>query len=507
MTTLVFMLAFFNLHLSAATFYSVQTGDWDNAATWGGAIPAATDAVHINAGHVVTIDQNNSYTHQGNLTINVGGELIAKTGNSVDGFVFSGPEFHVFGTLTLPFPDRDLSITGNSLFWGHPSAVIFISDDWKISGNSETIIEGICVEVDDDFHIKGTKSTLCGGGGVSIGAATGSNTFNLENGAKVDQVCDKTIVYRGVGGNCTTVVAKGSGNAEPVANPDTLSTGQDVAVNIDVLDLGTPDNDPDGDDLTIVAVGSGGLNSLITEQGGTVAINNNGTNDPTDDFVSYTPPTGFSGIDYFDYVITDENGAYQIATVVVTVTAVLPVELTSFRGKITNCEVDLEWSTESEVNSDYFEVQRSGDGYDFKAIGSEEAAGFSTRYRTYDFTDDLPSRENYYRLKMVDIDGSTEYSDVIFVESDCISDQANIGIVALFPNPAIGSEINLRFNANQEEEVLLLVSDLYGKNLRSEMILINKGMNSMPLDIADYQAGTYVVTIGQRTQKFIKTID
>ena len=508
-TLLSILLVFWSLSSFAATFNSTQTGNWNDAATWlEGSIPTANDEVHINDGHIVTMTGNTAYTHNANLTIHAGGELIANVGNSNNGLIFNGGIFHVFGNLTLPFPDRDLEITGTSLFWGHPSAIIFISDDWKISGNSETIVDGICVEVDDDFHIEGANTSLCGGGGVSIGAATNSNTFNLKNGASLDQVCTSTIVYRGVGGNCTTLISKGTGNQEPIANPDMSSTTVDEPITIDVLDLGTPDNDPDNEALTIIAAGQGTLNTETTDEGGTVTINNNGTpNDPSDDYIDYTPPAGFVGIDYFQYVITDESGSYQYTTVTVEVTAILPVELANFRASEGACKIALEWATETEINSKSFEVERSTDGVRFSKIGTIAAAGFSTAYRIYDFEDELPSGNNYYRLKMIDRDGTTEYSRVIFVESDCIENGENIGIVSMFPNPVMGENLNLRFNANQKEEVFMIVSDLYGKTLRAEPIVIEKGMNNLLLDITAYQAGTYVVTLGQKTEKFIKVKD
>ena len=73
-----------------------------------------------------------------------------------------------------------------------------MSDDWIVNQQSTTIVDGICVEVDDDFHINGTSATVCGGGGISIGNSSSNNTFNLQNGATTNQVCLNTNVYRGV---------------------------------------------------------------------------------------------------------------------------------------------------------------------------------------------------------------------------------------------------------------------------------------------------------------------
>ena len=496
--------------LSAATFNSVQSGDWNDSNTWAeSGTPSTGDDVFIHDGHSVMLDQKSSYTHLGDITVYENGTLIANTGNSSNGFNFNGNEFHVFGQLTLPFPDKDFKIIGNSLFWGHPSAVIFVSDDWIVTGNTETIVEGICVEVDDDFHINGPNATVCGGGGVSIGSVDSKNTFNLLNGATTNQICLKTIVYRGVGGDCTTVVASGGGNEEPTAIDDQESTYVDTPISIDVLDLNIPDSDPDaGQIIKILSVGNDPKKvNGITDAGGTVSINNNGTNnDPSDDFVDYQPSSGFIGTDFFFYIITDQNGGYAYAEVMVEVNSALPISLVDFSAKEMVCEIVLNWVTESEINNDFFEIEKSNDGITFQVIEKIDGGGNSSLFRNYRFIDELPGRENYYRLKQTDFDGQFTYSDVIFVASNCIQKE-NIGIVTLFPNPAIGSEVNLRFNANDVEASQFFVTDLYGQVLFDRPINIEKGMNNISIDIETLPAGSYFIHVGKKTSKFIKVRD
>ncbi len=492
----------------AATFHSTQSGDWNDPNTWEeGAIPSTHDDLYIQAGHTVT-KTGSAYTHRGNIIIEASAELIANVGNANDGLIFKGDFFHVFGTLSLPYPDKDLSIEGHAIFWGHPTAEIFVSDDWRVSNHAEVIVDGICVRVDDDFHIKGKNATVCGNGGVSIGSSTSNNTFNLQNGASTSQVCLLTAVYRGSGGDCTTLVNQGTGNAAPTATDDTGNTPNDQALSIDVLDSDTPDSDPDGDDLEIVAVGTKRLNNGQTEEGGTVSINNNGTpSDPTDDFIDYMPPLGFEGEDRFTYTITDGNGAYVVAEVSIVVSIPLPVELVHFAGEEKACKINLEWATASEVDSDFFELERSRDGKNFSAIGRREAAGYSKQYKVYEFQDGLPEAENYYRLRQVDWDGSEHFSDIIFVAANCMDRSENIGIVTLFPNPVITNEVQLRFRAQINEEVPLLVADQYGRTLRSEMVNIDAGLNEIRFDLSNYPAGTYWLMLGQRSTRFLKQLD
>ncbi len=496
--------------LSAATFNSGNSGDWNDTNTWlESGTPAAGDDIFIHDGHTVTLIQNSSYTHTGNITVYQNGTLVAKTGNNSSGFNFNGNEFHVFGQLTIPFPDKDLKIMGNSLFWGHPSAIIFVSDDWIVTDNAQTIVDGICVEVDDDFHINGTNATVCGGGGVSIGPANSSNTFNLLNGATTDQICLETLVYRGVGGDCTTAIASGTGNKEPIAIDDQEYTLEDTPVSVDVLDMNVPDSDPDaGQIIKIVSVGNdAAMTDGATDAGGIVNINDNGTpNNPSDDFVDYSPPTGFIGTDFFSYVITDQNGGFTFAEVTINVTAPLPVSLVNFSAKENACEIEVHWVTESEQNNDFFEIEKSTNGITFQVMKKISGAGNSSIFRNYRFVDALPNRQNYYRLKQTDFDGQFTYSDVVFVASNCIQKE-NIGVVTLFPNPAKGPEVNLRFNANDVEESQFFLTDLYGQILFERQMNIEKGMNNIPVDIQTLPTGTYFIHVGKKTSKFVKIRD
>jgi hypothetical protein len=111
---------------------------------------------------------------------------------------------------------------------------------------------------------------------------------------------------------------------------------------------------------------------------------------------------------------------------------VLPVELTRFEGQGKNLQVELSWTTASERNNDFFEVQRSTDGRTFDLIGKVEGGGTRNTPLDYSFTDRMPKAGvNYYRLRQVDFDGAFEYSRVIAVE---VKDKN--GEIGLFPNPA-----------------------------------------------------------------------
>lgn len=489
----------------SATFISETTGNWNNDATWqGSGVPGVNDNVIILSGHIVTLN-GTAYTHSGNIIINQGGELISKAGNSSAGLVFNGQSFHVFGTLTLPFPDKDLEIKGSGLFWGHPSSNIFISDDLIASQQAEVVLEGVCIEVDDDFHIKGSEATICGGGGVSIGTSTSSNTLNLENGATLGQLCTDTGVFRGPNGNCTTLVGAGTGNNELIAVQDSVSTGVNVARTIDVLHLGTADSDSDGDPIQLISVGDNFEDNETTFQGGIAQYNDNGTPlDFSDDFVDYTPPIDFLGVDTFIYIITDGNGSYRSAYGIVNVLAPLPVELAEFYAYEEACDVHIEWTTLSELNNDYFEVEKSTNGKDFKVIARQNGAGSTNAAHFYAFIDDTPAPQNYYRLKQVDFDGTVTYSSVAYMRSICIEDDKNVGILNLYPNPAITSKVDVEFNAFAVEQTYVTLYDAFGTMVDRFPFEIRSGLNNVEINISNLEAGTYFVMIDDRVSRFVK---
>ncbi len=100
-----------------------------------------------------------------------------------------------------------------------------------------------------------------------------------------------------------------------------------------------------------------------------------------------------------------------------TCTVLLPVEMTSFTARKQGTDVALAWTTASEENSDFFAVEWSKNGSDFREIGIVKAAGNSIETLSYDFLHENPVQgANYYRLRQVDLNGTMYYSDIKTVD-------------------------------------------------------------------------------------------
>ena len=139
--------------------------------------------------------------------------------------------------------------------------------------------------------------------------------------------------------------------------------------------------------------------------------------------LKWTAPSSASGTVTFYYVGNAANGTgstdgdyiYASSTVVS-----LPIELDNFTAKTDNNNVVLKWQTTNEINSSYFDIERSDDGQFFFSIGKVNATGNSTLPVSYSFTDSKLTNNNgsqiFYRLKLVDKDGATKYSNSLNIK-------------------------------------------------------------------------------------------
>lgn len=111
----------------------------------------------------------------------------------------------------------------------------------------------------------------------------------------------------------------------------------------------------------------------------------------------------------------------------------LPVKLVYFKASASASSTTLNWKTSSELNNDYFSIERSEDGRSFYEIGTVDGNGTTTEERLYSFTDHAPiAQVEYYRLKQIDFDGAFEYSKVqVGYASKLASD---LGL-STYPNP------------------------------------------------------------------------
>jgi len=173
----------------------------------------------------------------------------------------------------------------------------------------------------------------------------------------------------------------------------------------------------------------------------------------------------------------------------------LPVELISFSGKSTDKGVELKWETASELDNDYFLLQRSDDGIVWSNIERIPGMGTTFIYSRYSYIDRSPIPGlGFYRLKQTDFDNQFELSNVVTVEHDVA------GQVTLFPNPA---KENITIN-RLESVKKLSVFNAVGKEIYIENQISVLSDEMAELNIENLPAGIYFLKTQKETLKFTK---
>ncbi len=178
----------------------------------------------------------------------------------------------------------------------------------------------------------------------------------------------------------------------------------------------------------------------------------------------------------------------------------LPVEFTFFNAKLNGSQVDLSWQTYSEVNNDYFTVERSSDGIYFEEIGTVNGAGNSNNINNYYFPDKSPLKGlSYYRLKQTDYDGSYKYSDIKAVN---INQDVNNLNITLYPNPVKNNNLNIYFSKNIDN-LNISIYDIYGKEIMNKKYINIKNIN---IPTKSLEKGMYFINFIIEDKKYTNKI-
>ncbi len=185
----------------------------------------------------------------------------------------------------------------------------------------------------------------------------------------------------------------------------------------------------------------------------------------------------------YSIAVTTAGGCTSFDSVTVLMSSPLPVEMINFSARETNDGVQIEWSTASEINNDFFDVERSVAGDSWFVIGKTDGAGNSTSVHHYAFVDEIPLHGIiYYRIKQVDFDGSSEYSEIVSIHfSGGNNGQSSI---LVFPNP-----ISDRMNILSGKNVTFELIDLKGRLILPAHVVHANEINQ--INIQEVPPGNY----------------
>lgn len=191
------------------------------------------------------------------------------------------------------------------------------------------------------------------------------------------------------------------------------------------------------------------------------------------------PPTGANGSIRFYYVGNAADGSggrlndfiYAANTLVA-----LPISLKLFTAKTVEGMVKLSWQTDNEINSSFFEIERSDDGQFFFALDKISAAGSTATGKEYSYTDKKITNTGsiFYRLRMVDKDGTEKYSKTISINPVFTSTT----IKNVYPTVIrIGEEFTTEIVSDKERVMSVCILSYSGQVLETKNYQLNKGVN------------------------------
>ncbi len=194
---------------------------------------------------------------------------------------------------------------------------------------------------------------------------------------------------------------------------------------------------------------------------------------------------------------TADDNSQSTVTVVA---ALVPLTLTDFSATLKNCQPLLAWTTESEINTDRFEIERSNasNSNEWKFIGTVAANGNSASKLNYSFNDkniSATSEKVFYRLKMIDKDGRFNYSNILPVLVNC-----KTGNLLVYPNPVHDGKLYVSLAGTVGYAEGNLISMTGQIVLKSKM---NNGTNY--LNVSNMVDGVYVLKISDKNG-FEKTV-
>lgn len=342
----------------------------------------------------------------------------------------------------------------------------------------------------------GNNNTLDLLDSLELTGANANTVYNYNKTFGVGSGCYKIFInYQGIGGSTriaidelsygTTTCYSSGCNQPPVADNDYFNGNNNRTGAGNVM---PNDSDPDNEVLTA---------SLVSNSAdGNVVLNEDGS-------FTFTPNPGFNGPSTtFTYLVCDAGNApmcSNIATVTITfpVGGFLPASITDISANYTNNAVAIKWTSNFEVNSDRFEIERSTDGINFKTIGSVAAQGNSTIKHDYSFTDEVrnsTSSKNdlYYRLKLVDRDTKSTYSKVLVVR---VYKTKTIQALSVTPNPAV-NDIKVNAQLNEAAMVVIKVMNNNGTEVMRKNVRGAAGNNNITLEgTSNLKTGIYILEV------------
>ncbi len=193
----------------------------------------------------------------------------------------------------------------------------------------------------------------------------------------------------------------------------------------------------------------------------------------------------------FVRVQDDTENRWSLTQILNNISGTLPLTLLNLAAVKDNNNVILSWQTTNEVNTAYFNVQRSEDAVIFTTVGKVNATGNGSLQKDYSFNDNSSSLKDgkvFYRLQMMDNDGKYTYSKIVYV--NVITNGLKF---AIYPNPARSYFIVKNDKYTGLNNADIIITDLAGRKLIRQKL---SNSEEQRINITTLSKGVYLVRIG-----------
>ena len=296
------------------------------------------------------------------------------------------------------------------------------------------------------------NANLTGGGFTYLDASVATNT---KSGSNVDFNINTSIATQ-FGSALTTISGPTAGQAvEWTISPDFSPASGSYGVDLFVANTGLSGTEDDMFCVVKRPEGSSDYADWSSFEGSTTIPTGGSGGRIYNSGNGYARRTGFTSFSRF---------------AIARAQAPLPIELIQFTAKLINqSAVILNWITATEINNDYFIIEKTKNGMDFSEVARLKGAGNSSKIMYYSAIDEKPFQgKSFYRLKQVNIDGTNSFSQM---EEINLSGE-NETFYTVFPNPSKGENVKVSFGGyNSNEEVLVVLKDNLGRELFSTLVI------------------------------------
>ncbi|MBP6236357.1 MAG: T9SS type A sorting domain-containing protein [Saprospiraceae bacterium] len=359
-------------------------------------------------------------------------------------------------------------------------------DHWQFTAPSGGIACGTIISFTENIT---NVLTITGVSGATMSHLSGTGLFNLSGG---DQMLAYTVSVPGVPASPSSAtfiagITLDDGNGSPTClDPITGWSADGGCIGSSVNRSLVPSGLTNGVNCISLypSIGTERDNSkfIVTLTGTSTALR-----------AAINNRSNWTGDDVSNYDISPSGYATPSVTCVP-----LPIVLTGFHiEKDINQYVHISWTTASEVNNDYFEIENSTDGQEWQFVSKISGKGNTTTSQYYTYVDQKPfSGTSLYRLKQVDFDGQMSFTPIKSISFDKLRNNKPFQIT---PNPVTHQ---LSILGEYTEDSQIQIFNAHGRKM--DGLIFHKEQESINVDVSHLPAGLYLLHIHGESLRFIK---